>query len=210
MREYERRLMAEGYTVVAGVDEAGRGAFAGPVVAAAVTIPLGVHIEGVQDSKVLTPAIRSALYEEILTGAEGIGVGVVAPSEIDALNILRATHRAMALALADLDPPADFALIDGRPVQGLELPHQCIVKGDQKSFAIAAASIVAKVTRDELMVELEEQHPGYGFAEHKGYGTRSHREALVRLGPCPAHRRSFEPVAEALRPVLPGLADIPD
>ena len=210
MRDYERQLIAKGYDAIAGVDEAGRGALAGPVVAAAVTIPLGVHIEGVQDSKVLTPTIRSALYEEILTGAEGIGVGVVGPAEIDTLNILRATHRAMALALAELDPLPDFALIDGRSATGLNVPHQCIVKGDQKSFPIAAASIVAKVTRDALMVELDEQYPGYGFADHKGYGTRSHREALVRLGPCPAHRRSFEPVAEALRPVLPGLGDGPE
>lgn len=209
MRDYERRLTSQGYAVIAGVDEAGRGALAGPVVAAAVTIPLGVTIPGVQDSKALAPAERSDLYAEIVAAAEGVGVGLVEAPEIDTLNILRATHQAMALALADLDPAPDFALIDGRAVKGLALPHQCVVKGDQRSFVIAAASIVAKVTRDRIMVELHERHPGYGFADHKGYGTRSHREALRRLGPCPAHRRSFEPVAEVLRPTLPGLTDIP-
>ncbi len=210
MRDYERRLASQGYAVIAGVDEAGRGALAGPVVAAAVTIPLGVLIPGVQDSKVLTPTERADLYAEIVAGAEGVGIGVVEAPQIDTLNILRATHQAMALALADLDPPPDFALIDGRPVAGLGVPHQCLVKGDQKSFVIAAASIVAKVTRDRIMIDLHEQYSGYGFADHKGYGTRSHREALRRLGPCPAHRRSFEPVAETLRPILPGLADASD
>jgi ribonuclease HII len=130
--------------------------------------------------------------------------------QIDRLNILRATHRAMVLALAELDPPPDFALIDGGSATGVPVAHQCIVKGDQTSFVVAAASIIAKVTRDNTMVELGRQYPGYGFADHKGYGTRSHREALVRLGPCGVHRRSFEPVARLLRPVLPGLADISD
>ncbi len=207
MWDYERRLASQGYAVIAGVDEAGRGALAGPVVAAAVIVPLSVSIAGVRDSKVLTPAERSELYAEIVAGAEGVGIGTVEAPQIDALNILRATHRAMALALADLDPPPDFALIDGNSAAGLSVPHYCLVKGDQRSFVVAAASIVAKVTRDRMMADLDERHPGYGFAEHKGYGTRGHREALRRLGPCPDHRRSFEPVAEALRPVLPGLAD---
>jgi ribonuclease HII len=210
MRSHERRLTAQGYAVIAGVDEAGRGALAGPVVAAAVVIPAQVRVPGVQDSKALTPAARSKLCADIVAVAERVGLGAVQPAEIDALNILRATHQAMALALRQLDPAPDFALIDGLPVRGVDIPHECIVKGDQKSFLIAAASIVAKVTRDDLMVRLHEQYPGYGFADHKGYGTRPHREALVRLGPCSAHRRSFEPVARLLRPVLPGLAEIPE
>jgi ribonuclease HII len=189
--------------VIAGLDEAGRGALAGPVVAAAVVLPWEAVIEGVQDSKTLAAVARRRLCEEILSQATACGVGVADAGEIDALNILQATHLAMARALAQLDPPADFALVDGRRVESLGLRHQAVVKGDQEVFVISAASIVAKVTRDRLMVALEARHPGYGFADHKGYGTRSHCEALRRLGPCPAHRRSFAPVAAALHPVLP-------
>jgi ribonuclease HII len=207
LRHHERRLHELGYRVVAGIDEAGRGALAGPVVAAAVVLPPEVLILGVQDSKALTAEVRARLCREIWAAAEAVGVGIADAAEIDAVNILEATYRAMARAVAALDPPADFALVDGLPVKRLGVPHQGIVKGDQEVFLIAAASIVAKVTRDALMVELEAQYPGYGFAAHKGYGTRSHREAIRRLGVCPIHRRSFGPVAEALHPSLPALLD---
>ncbi len=202
LRARELRLTELGYRVIAGIDEAGRGALAGPVVAAAVVLPHHLIISGVQDSKTLTPDLRSELCQEILAAAEAVGIGIVGPVEIDALNILRATHRAMAQALAQLDPPADFALVDGHPVKGLGVRHQGIVKGDREVYLIAAASIVAKVTRDNLMIGLDAQHPGYGFGNHKGYGTRSHRDALRRLGVCPIHRRSFAPVAQALHPTL--------
>jgi len=202
LRARELRLLELGYRVIAGVDEAGRGALAGPVVAAAVVLPHDRVIPGVQDSKAIPPALRSALCAEILSAADAVGIGIVDPADIDALNILRATHRAMAQALAALDPSPDFALVDGHPVKGLGVKHEGIVKGDQEVHLIAAASIVAKVTRDNLMVELDAQHPGYGFADHKGYGTRPHREAIRRLGVCPIHRRSFAPVARALHPVL--------
>jgi ribonuclease HII len=205
IRYRELRLREFGYRVIAGVDEAGRGALAGPVVAAAVVIPCEITIPGVHDSKAMTAQERLARYEEIVEAAEAWGVGIIEALRIDRVNILRATDEAMAQALAALEPPADFALVDGRPVRGLGTRHQAIVKGDQEVFLIAAASVVAKVTRDRIMADLDAEHPGYGFADHKGYGTRSHREAIRRLGPCPVHRRSFAPVADALHPLLPHL-----
>jgi len=201
----DREYLAAGRCVVAGVDEAGRGALAGPVVAAAVVLPAGSELPGVLDSKRLTPEQRWRTYRAIRADAVAVAVGVVEGDEIDRINILRATHRAMATALARLQPPADFALIDGLPVEGLMIPHRSLVKGDLHNYLIAAASIVAKVARDLLMADLDALYPGYGFADHKGYGTASHCEALRRLGPCPLHRRTFEPVAALLRPRLPGL-----
>ncbi|MCD6351930.1 MAG: ribonuclease HII [Armatimonadetes bacterium] len=193
---YEKELWESGLELVAGVDEAGRGAWAGPVVAAAVIMPPGPRVAGVADSKLLTPRQREELYEEILAVAVAWGVGVVGPQRIAEINILRAAHEAMAQAVQALDPPADFALLDGRPPRSFPYPHKAITDGDARCYSIAAASIVAKVWRDRLMQELDARHPGYGFAHHKGYGTRQHREALLSLGPCPEHRLSFEPLKQ--------------
>ncbi len=202
----ERHYLAAGRQAVAGVDEAGRGALAGPVVAAAVVLPPEAELPGVADSKCLRPEERWLLYRAIRAHAAAVAIGVVESETIDRVNIRRATHQAMDAALTRLNPAADFALIDGLPVEGLTVAHRCLVKGDLHNYLIAAASIVAKVTRDLLMADLDALYPGYGFAEHKGYGTASHCEAIRRRGPCPIHRRTFEPVAAALRPTLPGLS----
>lgn len=205
--EWEAAVRATGWTRVAGVDEAGRGPLAGPVVAAAVVLPADVELAGLRDSKCLPEPARERLYVQVLEAALGWAVGVASPEEIDRVNILRATHLAMARALATLSPGADGALVDGLPVRGLPCPHQAIVRGDACCMSIAAASVLAKVTRDRLMLALDEEHPGYGFARHKGYGTREHLQALRELGPLPCHRRSFRPVAELLpQTPLPGLA----
>jgi ribonuclease HII len=185
---------------VAGVDEAGRGPLAGPVVAAAVILPRGFPADGIHDSKQLPAERREDLCVRITSLAVCWSVGSASPEEIDEVNILRATHRAMARALAALDPAADWALVDGLPVQGLPCPHQSVVAGDARSISIAAASIVAKVTRDRMMRALDAEFPGYGFAQHKGYTTPEHRRALKRLGPCACHRKSFSPVGVLLAP----------
>ena len=194
----EREARSEGYFFVAGVDEAGRGPLAGPVIAAAVVLPVGVPLPGVFDSKALSAKVREELFDELhaLDGID-IGIGRVDASEIDRLNILRATHLAMRLALRQLKR-VDFALVDGLPVPGLPVPSRNLVKGDARCAAIAAASIVAKVTRDRIMVEADREFPGYGFAAHKGYGCASHVKALKELGVTPLHRRSFRPVREVL------------
>ncbi|MBQ7209169.1 MAG: ribonuclease HII [Lentisphaeria bacterium] len=197
----ERELRAEGFHFIAGVDEAGRGPLAGPVVAAAVILPDLAELPGVFDSKQLTDAERRLLRDELLA-LPGI-VYAVAESDngvIDGINILNATHRAMRQAVLSLDPPADFVLVDGLPVKGFPVPCRNLVKGDALSAAIAAASILAKVHRDELMERYDTLYPGYGFAAHKGYGTAEHLEALRRLGPSPIHRTSFRPVRELLAP----------
>jgi len=193
--EWERRAQDDGWTLVAGVDEAGRGPLAGPVVAAAVILRADSAPAGVRDSKCLTAAEREAAYAAVVGGALAWAVAVAEPEEIDRLNILRATEAAMARALAALAPGPCGALVDGRPVRGLPCPHRAIVDGDALSVSIAAASVVAKVTRDRLMADLDAAHPGYGFARHKGYCTPSHFRALERLGPCAIHRRSFAPIA---------------
>lgn len=202
--EFEAVARAEGHRRIAGVDEAGRGPIAGPVVAAAVVLPPGAHPDGLDDSKKLAERRREALYE-VLVAFPGVSwaVGVVGVAEIDRINILQATRRAMEEALAALDPAPDLALIDGLPFRDFAFPHRAVVGGDARSLSIAAASIIAKVTRDRLMRQLDGEYPGYGFARHKGYGTAGHLAALRRLGPCPAHRRSFAPVAQA---TLPGFA----
>ncbi len=201
----EREAWAAGSRCVAGIDEAGRGPLAGPVVAACVVLPLGVRLAGLNDSKQLTPRQREDLFEVILTLARGYGLGIVSAPEIDRLNILRATHLAMRLALGALPPGLrpDLVLIDGLPVRPFPLDQIALVKGDARSASIAAASILAKVTRDRLMCEYDALYPAYGFARHKGYGAASHLRALAAHGPCPLHRRSFRPVAEALRRRLP-------
>lgn len=201
----ERAARAAGYACVCGIDEAGRGPLAGPVVAAAVVLPPGLALPGLNDSKKLTARRREALYTQLREDERVlIGVGMAAAAEIDRLNILRATHEAMARAVAALPTAVDFCLIDGLPVPQFPLPQRALVKGDARCLSIAAASIVAKVTRDRLMQDLAQQYPGYGFEKHAGYGTAAHLAALRRLGPCPEHRRSFAPVAQLL---LPGLFD---
>lgn len=190
---FEREAEALGFRRVAGVDEAGRGPLAGPVVAAAVI--LSHPVAGINDSKQLSESQREALYADLHAGEHAIGVAVIPAVEIDRLGIQGANYSAMARAAAALSPGADYLLIDGFQVPGLATPQRRIVKGDARSLSIAAASIVAKVTRDRLMLAYDAEYPGYGFARHKGYGTREHLEALERLGPCPIHRRSFAPLA---------------
>ena len=198
----EREHYARGLCALAGVDEAGRGPLAGPVVAAAAVLPEEWATDGVpdslkrlNDSKQLSEPVREELYEAIQANDTIISaVAVVEAPVIDEINILQATHRAMNQALAGLEPYAEHALVDGRPVPSLILPQTAIVKGDAKSFSIAAASILAKVTRDRLMVQYDEQFPGYGFAGHKGYGTKAHLLAIEELGACPLHRLSFAPL----------------
>lgn len=196
----ERECWAEGFCFVAGVDEAGRGPLAGPVVAAAVVFPRGVLLPCVNDSKQLSENAREELYNAIFSVPDvQIGIGEADVETIDLMNILNATHLAMRRAVEQLRQ-ADFVLVDGRPVKGLPLPSRAMVKGDAKSASIAAASIVAKVHRDRLMVELDALYPQYGFASHKGYGTAEHLEALRNYGVTPVHRRSFRPVREIMTP----------
>lgn len=194
----ERKLLQEGFAFIAGVDEAGRGPLAGPVVAAAVILPRDGVLPGVFDSKQLSDQRRRVLRDEILEVAEA-SVGIADVDEIDALNILRATHLAMHRAVAGLKK-VEYVLVDGLPVKGFPCPAENMVKGDARSASIAAASIVAKVYRDELMEKLDEEYPGYGFAAHKGYGTALHLQALRELGVTPVHRRSFAPVREIIDP----------
>ena len=196
--KWEQSARRRGWKRVAGVDEAGRGPLAGPVVAAAVILPPGIEFAGLRDSKCLTPAERERLFGEITAAALCWAVGTVEPEEIDRVNILRATHLAMAQALAALVPTPCGALVDGLPVHGLPCPHRSLVRGDALCVSIAAASVVAKVTRDRMMEELDRRHPEYGFARHKGYSTPEHLQALSDHGPVPCHRRSFAPVAKCL------------
>lgn len=190
---HERKLWRSGVYFVAGVDEAGRGPLAGPVVAAAVLVTPGFEIEGVADSKTLKPEERERLFELITAGAPSFGVGIVDHETIDRVNILNATFLAMQRAVAGLSPRPQHLLVDGnRFVPGDEtLPYTTIVGGDARSFSIAAASIVAKVTRDRIMMRLDGEYPAYGFCRHKGYATPEHRAAIIRHGLCPVHRRSF-------------------
>ncbi|MDF1859711.1 MAG: ribonuclease HII [Verrucomicrobiales bacterium] len=196
---HERKLIREGFPVVAGIDEAGRGPLAGPVSAAAVVLPNGYRHKILNDSKKLTEKTRESLYEEIV-GDSRIrwASAMVDAGEIDRINVLQATWEAMRRAFLQLDPPPDIALIDGKPVKDFPTPHRGLVKGDSLSLSIAAASIIAKVERDRLMHRYAEQYPEYAFERHKGYGTLIHREAILKFGPCPIHRRSFAPVAEAV------------
>ena len=192
---YEREALERGHALVCGCDEAGAGPLAGPVYAAAVILPLGAEIEGLDDSKKLTEKRREALFPVIQERALAWAVARVEAAEIDETDILSARMKAMQLAMDQLSLRPDFALIDGNRDRGrsfaLTTPHRCIVKGDSLSASIAAASILAKVSRDRLMVELDAAYPGYGFARHKGYGTAQHRAAIARLGPCPIHRLTF-------------------
>jgi ribonuclease HII len=200
--EFEERLRASGFSTVAGVDEAGRGPLAGPVVAAAVILPAGFSHPRLNDSKKLSEKTRAGLFAE-LSEAPDVASAVVevGPEEIDRLNILRATHEAMRRAVAKLLPEPDHVLIDGLPVRPFPKPQTALVGGDGLSLSIAAASIFAKVTRDRLMLALDAQYPQYAFAQHKGYGTALHLARLQMHGPCPAHRRSFAPVRQLLLPL---------
>lgn len=193
---FEKTAYGNGFSYVAGIDEAGRGPLAGPVMAAAVVLPAGLSIPGVDDSKKLTHDKREVMYEIIMTQALSVGVGIIHPDEIDRINILQATRRAMLAAVKQLSPQPDCLLIDGISTIDSSLPQKTIKKGDSLSLSIAAASIIAKVTRDRLMVEMDTKYPGYGFAGHKGYGSAAHMEAIRKLGPSPIHRLTFGGVKE--------------
>ncbi len=195
---HERELHLAGFRRVAGIDEVGRGCLAGPVVAAAVILPERHRIRGLRDSKVLGRARREALYAQILDRAEGVGVGCVEVETIDRINILQATKLAMREALGRLNQPADHLLIDALSLRDVELPQRPIIDGDAISASIAAASIVAKVTRDRICDEMDRRFPAYGFARNKGYGTRHHVDVLLGEGPCEWHRRSFSPIRQLL------------
>jgi ribonuclease HII len=202
--EFERALWQQNVARVAGVDEAGRGPLAGPVVAAAAILPvkwwetgLPRELEGLNDSKQLTELQREKFFAFITTcGKIEFGIAEVDAAIVDEINILQATHRAMNAALAKLNPPPQHALVDGRPVKTMRVPQTAIVKGDARSYSIAAASVLAKVTRDRLMLEFDRQWPVYGFAGHKGYGTAQHLAAIAAHGPCPIHRKSFAPLKQ--------------
>ncbi len=201
----EEALWATGYRAIAGVDEAGRGAWAGPVVAAAVILPpdpvaLAPLLGQVNDSKRLSPVVRARVFDLVCQHALAVGVGRVEASVIDRIGILPATQQAMLDALADLSRPCDFVLLDYLTLPALDLPQRGLPHGDAISLSIAAASIIAKVTRDRWMSEFDGVYPGYGFAAHKGYGVPAHAAALARLGPCPLHRLSFRPVRAVLKP----------
>ena len=200
--DHENDLRRLGHRVVCGIDEAGRGPLAGPVAVAAVVLPEGFALEGLNDSKKLSARQRDRLYE-ILTSDRAIrwACVLVEADEIDRLNILAATHEGMRRAWAALPDRPDAALIDGLPVKDFPGPQRALVGGDGLSLSIAAASVIAKVTRDRKMGEWDTRHPEYGFAKHKGYGTKNHLAALHRHGPCPCHRRSFSPVAQAVLPL---------
>ncbi len=193
---FEKLVLSQGFTSVAGVDEAGRGALAGPVVAAAVILPKGVVLPGVNDSKKLTPAKRDAMYDVIMENALAVGVGLGDHALIDRINILQATLQAMKQAVECLPIAPDYILIDGIFKISVPLPQKTIKKGDSASLSIAAASIIAKVTRDRLMTEYAELYPGYDFAAHKGYGCAAHLAAIAGLGPCEIHRKTFRGVKE--------------
>ena len=191
MLEYERALYAKGYEFICGIEEAGRGPLCGPVVAAAVILKKDDHIEGVNDSKKLTEKKREELFEIIKERAVAWSVGIVDEETIDRINILEATRLAMKKAVEGLSQKPDFALVDAEKKVPIDVPYSPIIKGDALSESIAAASIIAKVTRDHMIIELDKEYPEYGFAKNKGYGTKEHTEAILKYGLCKAHRRSF-------------------
>ena len=189
--EFEKEALAKGYKSVCGVDEAGRGPLAGPVCAAAVILPEGVIIDGVNDSKKLSEKKRESLFDVIREQALSYSIAYATVDEIEEINILNATMLAMRRAIDGLDIKADYAMIDGNKIPPLDIDAECIVKGDAKYMSIACASILAKVSRDRLLYKYAEEYPMYGFDKHKGYGTKVHREAILKYGPCPYHRKSF-------------------
>ena len=195
----EKLLGAQGYRYIAGIDEAGRGSLAGPVVAAAVILPCRINapwLNKVRDSKQLSPLRRELLFRYIREYAVSVGIGVIHHTVIDSEGIVQATRAAMAAAVKQLAPSPEFLLVDFMRLPGVALPQKGITGGDSLCLSIACASIIAKVSRDHLMIELNETYPGYGLARHKGYGTREHLSCLRQLGPCSIHRRSFKPVRD--------------
>lgn len=198
MFSYERQVWAMGYSLVAGLDEVGRGPLAGPVVAAAVILPNELVLPGIEEVRRLTGKKRQDLYAQVKESALGIGVGMVHPDGIDEANVMMATYKAMVKAVQNLPVAPDYLLIDSLHLPGVTQPQAPIAAGDSQSCSIAAASLVAKVTRDDYMVEMDKLYPQYGFASHKGYGTLEHREALERYGPCPIHRKTYGSVREIM------------
>ena len=195
---FEKRALKKGFAIIAGTDEAGRGPLAGPVVSAAVILPTSLPVSGITDSKKLTPKKRAVLYEKIYEHAVSIGIGIVDPPVIDRINILQASLLSMAISVENLNPCPDCILIDGTFRIPSELPQKVIPKGDNRSISIAAASIIAKETRDRLMERYHYDYPQFEFSRHKGYPTRAHKEAIRKFGCCPIHRRSFKGVKEFL------------
>lgn len=198
MQRYERTLRQQGFSSIAGIDEAGRGCLAGPVVAAAVILPADWADPEINDSKRLGASKREELFARIQKHAVSHAIGIVSEAIIDRVNILQATYLAMEQAVTTLQVPPQYLLIDALTLTNVSIPQQGIAKGDCLSLSIAAASIIAKVTRDRLMVEYDQQYPGYGFAAHKGYGTKRHLQAIATLGPCLIHRKTFRGVKEYL------------
>jgi ribonuclease HII len=198
LRAIEKSLHTEGYFTIAGVDEAGRGPLAGPVVSAAVVLPDKFSVGEINDSKQLTPIKRERAFLRIYEGAQAIGIGIVDAHEIDRINILQASRLSMAFAVANLTPRPDYLLIDGKFDIPFDLPQQPLIKGDSRSLSIAAASIVAKVSRDRLMQRYHIDYPQFGFDRHKGYPTKGHKAAIAANGPCLIHRRTFKSVSEHL------------
>ena len=199
--EYERKAYAMGKNYVVGLDEAGRGPMAGPVVVGAVIFPKGYENDLINDSKQLTEKKREALYDLIIKDALAYQIEVINEEDVDRLNVYQASKKGMLDAIEHLSIHPDYALTDAMPL-GDAIEHEAIIKGDSLSLSIGAASILAKVTRDRMMVEYDRQYPEYGFAKHKGYPTKAHKEALLRYGACPIHRRSFKPVQDVLNEQL--------
>jgi ribonuclease HII len=199
---FEKQAERLGARRIAGIDEAGRGPLAGPVVAAAVVLRNPDCLPHLNDSKLLPADARLKLYDEILENASATGIGIIPSETIDQINILQATRLAMSRAVMKISPLPDYLLVDGTISLDLSIPQQAIIKGDRLSFSVAAAGILAKVTRDRIMMELHEQFPQYGFAQHKGYGTREHKEAIARYGPSPVHRMCFRGVKEPELPLF--------
>jgi ribonuclease HII len=195
---FEKKAFQKGFSRIAGIDEAGRGPLAGPVVSAAVIMPISFQIPKISDSKKLTPKKRYYLYDKIYDLAVSVGIGIVDPFEIDRINILQAALLSMAIAVENLSPQPDCLLIDGKFLISSTLPQEAIPKGDALSVSIAAASIIAKVTRDRLMERYHQDYPQFGFSKHKGYPTKAHKRAIQKFGCCPIHRRSFKGVKEHL------------
>ena len=192
IQRLESVLAKCGYLRIAGVDEAGRGALAGPVVAAAVILPCGFHLDGLTDSKQLTSAQRETFFLQIERNAVGVGLGVVDHQIIDQINILQASMLAMQKAVKSISPSPDYLLVDGNQLPLVQMPAQAVVRGDSLVRSIAAASVMAKVTRDRIMVAFDQDYPDFGFKKHKGYGTPQHRRAILDFAPCPIHRTSFK------------------
>ena len=194
--EFEEKLYDEGFHLICGVDEAGRGPLAGPLVVAACILPPFLRIEGINDSKQLSAKKLKELYKVIVKNALAYKIVFVTEEDVDSLNIYQATKKGMLMAIAGLKNKPDYALIDAMPLGELEIPHNSIIHGDARCASVAAASILAKVTRDEYMEKMDIKYPNYGFKKHKGYGTKAHMQALEKYGPCKIHRKSFAPVSK--------------